>query len=97
MTIRDPFVVANGQMYVMTAHRMVNGVVTVSTPNFSARIPDVTRPTFRDGEQVGEFRRLQTKSRSDRYKSGLSKSSGQSRNCSREKAAEPTGIGPPGN
>ena len=45
MAIRDPFVVANGQAYVMIPHRRVKGAVMVNAPNLSARIPDTIRPT----------------------------------------------------
>ena len=41
---KPPFVVTNGQRYVMTAHRRDIGAVTVSTPYLSARIPEKTRP-----------------------------------------------------
>ena len=44
MAMKDPFVVANGQTYVMIAHRRVSGQVTVNAPNLSARIPDEIRP-----------------------------------------------------
>ena len=44
MAMRDPFVVAYGQMYVTIAHKMVDGMVTVSAPNLSARIPDNNLP-----------------------------------------------------
>jgi len=43
--MRDPFVVANGQKYVvMITHRRVNGVATVNIPTLSAWITDKTRP-----------------------------------------------------
>lgn len=44
MAMRDHFVVAYRQMYVAIAHRMADGIVTVSAPNFSARIPDHNLP-----------------------------------------------------
>jgi len=44
IAMREPFVVANGQMYVMIAHRRVNGAITVNAPTLSARIPDEIRP-----------------------------------------------------
>jgi len=44
MTMRDSFVVANGQIYVMIAHRRVSGAATVNAPSLSARIPDEKRP-----------------------------------------------------
>lgn len=44
MAMSDPFVVANGQTNVTIPHIRVNGVVTVSAPNLSARSPDEIRP-----------------------------------------------------
>ena len=44
MATRAPFDVANGQTYVMIAHSRVNGAVTVSGPNLSAKKPDDIRP-----------------------------------------------------
>ena len=44
IAMRDSFVVANGQTYVMIAHRKVNGAITVNAPILSARIPDEIRP-----------------------------------------------------
>jgi len=44
MATRDPFVVANGQTYVMIAHSRDGGAITVSGPNLSAKIPDDIRP-----------------------------------------------------
>ena len=40
----DPFVVTNGQTYVMIAHSMDGGAITVSGPNLSAKTPDDIRP-----------------------------------------------------
>jgi len=44
IAMRDSFVVANGQTYVMIAHRRVSGAITVNAPTLSARIPDKIRP-----------------------------------------------------
>ena len=44
MTMKDPFVVASGQVYVIIAHTRVNGADTFSAPNLSPSNPDATRP-----------------------------------------------------
>ena len=44
MAMRGPFAVTYGQMNVMIAHSRVNGAITVSAPNLSARSPDNNRP-----------------------------------------------------
>ena len=44
MATSDPFVVANGQTYVMIAQSRVGGAITVNGPNLSAKNPDDIRP-----------------------------------------------------
>ena len=44
MATSGPFVVANGQTYVIIAHSRVGGAITVKGPNLSARNPDDIRP-----------------------------------------------------
>ena len=44
IAMKAPFVVANGQRQVTTAHERVSGPRTVIAPNLSLKLPDAIRP-----------------------------------------------------